>query len=234
MIKFFRESALTNVWLHRGVILFIALAFVVTMGWSGFQSPATQRVVATAGEVTITIEQYQRAYANAHRFYRDLLEDDFSEEMLEQMDLKRTVVNGMVERQLWLAAAEQMDLKVSDQELSDHVSRQEQFQRDGVFDPAVYRRLLSRNQLTPKQFEDARRNDLRVSKAKNLILSVAIVTPQDLQEMKVQLESSEDPEAMDSQRLTQSILLQKQQLVLDTYLNTLRSKIPVTIHENML
>jgi peptidyl-prolyl cis-trans isomerase D len=234
MLKFLRKGAIENVWFYRIIMIVLSLAFVITMGWWGFSGPTDQHVVAQVGKVSITLEQYQQAYNNTYKFYRDLFKDQFNDDLVKQLNLKNTVINDLVEKQLWLIAAQQMDVEVSDQELSDFILKQQAFQREGRFDPDVYRRVLARNRYTPEGFERLQREELVIEKVRALLKDSVSVTDIDLQELQVQPAPSQATPASANQEQLQGLLMRKQQMALETYLSSLRSKIPISVNEKML
>jgi len=235
MLKILRKGAIENVWLYRIIMIVLSLAFVITMGWWGFSGPADQREVAKVGKVSITLEQYQQAYDRTYKTYRDLFKDQFNEELIKQLNLKKTVIDGLVERQLWLMAAQQLRVQVSDRELSDFILKQSAFQREGKFDPEVYRRVLALNRYTPEGFERLQREELAIEKVRGLLKDSVSVTDIDLQELQAQpASSSQATSASVNQEQLQGLLMRKQQMALETYLNFLKSQVPISIDERML
>jgi hypothetical protein len=234
MIKLLRKGAIEKPWVIRIIMIVISLAFVITMGWWGFSGPASQFVVAEVGTVPITLPQYQQAYDSTYNFYRNLFKDQFNEDLVQQLDLKKTVVNNLIEKQLWLVAAEKMRVEVSDQELSDFIVKQQTFHREGRFDPEIYRRVLAVNRYTPEAFERLQREDLAVEKVKTLLRESVIVTGIESRELQSQLVSDEETASADNQKQLQGLLLRKQEMALETYLNTLRRQIPITVNETLL
>jgi len=234
MLKLLRKGAIENVWFYRIIMIVLSLAFVITMGWWGFQGSSAQPVVARVGDVPITLEQYQQAYDGMYKFYRDLFKEKFNEDLVKQLDLKKTAIHNLVEKQLWLLAAQQIGVEVTDQELSNFIVRQQAFQREGRFDPEVYRRVLALNRYTPEVFERLQRDDLAVEKVKALLKASVSVTGIELQELQAQPNSPPATAPPANQEHLQGLLLRKQQMVLETYLNSLKTQIPISIDEKML
>ena len=234
MLKLLRKGAIENVWFYRVIMIVISMAFVITMGWWGFKGSSVQPVVARVGGVPITLEQYQQAYDGMHRFYRDLFKEKFNEDLVKQLDLKKTVVHNLVEKQLWLLAARRIGLEVTDRELSDFILRQQAFQREGRFDPEVYRRVLALNHYAPEVFERQQRDDLAVEKIKSLLKASVTVTGIELQELQTQPNSPQEASPPANPEQLQGLLLRKQQMVLETYLNSLKAQTPISIDERML
>src|SRR5581483_5975002 len=110
---------------------------IITMGWWGFGETQTN-TVASVGDLTITRDEYQRTYQNTYRFYKENVQGDFKDETLKQF-----VIDGLIENKLWSLAAKEMELTVSPEELRDDILQRPEFQRNGKFDPELYRRLLA-------------------------------------------------------------------------------------------
>src|SRR6187401_983074 len=99
MLKLMREASHSYPWLLKSIMGIIALAFVITMGWWGF---GEQRgtVVASVGDLTVSHEEFRRAYENTYRFYKDKVPGEFKDETIKQL-----VVDQLVDNRTWLIAA---------------------------------------------------------------------------------------------------------------------------------
>jgi len=147
MIKLMRESAHKYPWLLKAAMGVLAIAFVITMGWWGFGEQETD-AVASVGNLTVTRDEFLRAYQNTYRFYKEKVQGDFKDETLKQF-----VLEGLIDEKIWTLVAEEMGLTVTPSELRDAIIGREEFSRNGKFDPELYRRLLAANRLTPSLFE---------------------------------------------------------------------------------
>ena len=234
MLKFLRKGAIENVWFYRIIMIVLSAAFIITMGWWGFSGSTNEHVVAKVGKVSITLEQYQQAYDNTYKFYRDLFKDQFNDNLVKQLNLKKTVINDLVDKQLWLIAAQRMDIVVSNRELSDFIIKQTAFQREGKFDPEIYRRVLARNRYTPEGFERMQREELAIEKVRALLKDSVSVTDIDSKELPAQPASSPATPASANQEQLQGLLMRKQQMALETYLSFLKFQVPISIDEKML
>lgn len=233
MIKLLRQGAIENPWVFRLLMLLIAVAFVITMGWWGF-SDRTNPVVARVDDRSITATEYERAYRNAERYYREVFKDQFNAEVLKQLDLKHMVINSLVERELWLKTARTMGVSVSSQELAAEIAKVPAFQRENTqqFDPDVYRRVLARNHLTPDAFETSQREDLIIAKVKSLIGDSTAVTQPEWEEVRAR-QAAQNPGPV-SDAMLPSPLPQKQERTLQAYMDHLRRTSAVEIKEAML
>ncbi len=62
-------------------------------------------------------------------------------------------MDNLVNQTVLLAKAEEMGIRVSDEEVQALIAYQPAFQRDGVFDPKRYEQLLRYQKMSPEEFE---------------------------------------------------------------------------------
>ena len=233
MIQILREGSHKYPWLLKSIMGLLAITFIITMGWWGFGEQKVE-AVASVGELTVTRDEFRRAYENTHRFFKDKGVNDVKDE-----ELKKMVVEGLVEGKLWSLVAKDLGLTVSAAELRDNILQVPAFQKDGKFDPEQYRRLLAANRLTPALFETLQGTELLREKAMTVIRDSVALTPAEITEaqslMSRQLPTETTPGARAaSEQLMQDFLAQKQQRALAAYREAFRSRVPVDIHKELL
>jgi peptidyl-prolyl cis-trans isomerase D len=232
MIKLLREAAHDYPWFLKSIMGVLALAFIITMGWWGFGEQAGN-VVASVGDQTIPLDEFRRAYENTYRFYKDKGQNDIKDEFLKQFVLEQLIDNRM-----WLHAAKEMGLTVSDEDLRKAIMQRTEFQRNGSFDPEAYRRLLAANRLTPASFEAMEAKDILTNKARLVIMDAVALTPSEYSEAQtlVTREGEKDPAKAEAakERIFQSFLFQKQQRALMAYSESMKSKVPIKVHKELL
>lgn len=234
MIKLMREGAHKYPWLLKSMMGILAIAFVVGMGWWGF-TDSQSNAIASVGELPISRDEYLRAYENTYRYYKDNVQGDFKEETLKQF-----VLDGLIHSRLWTLAAKDMGVTVSQAELRDDIVRRPDFQKNGQFDPDLYRRLLAANRLTPALFESMHATELLREKARMMVRDSVALTPaeiaeaQTLQARQTQTEASGQPAQTANERLLQDFLFQKQQRALMAYQEALKANVPIQVHKEML
>lgn len=232
MIKLLREVAHDYPWFLKSIMGVLAIAFIITMGWWGF-GQQTGNVVASVGDLAIQQDEYRRAYENTYRFYKDKGQTDIKDEFLKQF-----VLDQLIENRMWLLAAHDMGLSVSDDDLRNAVAQRPEFQRNGAFDPDLYRRLLAANHLTPSLFEAMEAKDLLTNKARLVVMDAVALTPSELSEAQALLtrqgESDLAKAAAAKERIFQSFLFQKQQRALMAYAESMKMKVPIKVHKELL
>jgi peptidyl-prolyl cis-trans isomerase D len=233
MIRLIREGSTKYPWILKGLILGIAVTFVIGMGWYGYES-AQPNTVATVGPYKVTKDEYLRTKQGYYRFYRDQLkQEDIKEETINQL-----AVEGLITTKSWQLLADEFHLAVSPQELHDAIVNQKDFHKDGVFDTQYYQRLLAANRMKPHQYEQQRQNELLAEKARLLVAEATTLTPAEMKEVKdlaarQTLEGAEpDPTTLEQIRM--QFLIQKKQRAMQAFQAALRTRGDVTIHEELL
>lgn len=232
MIKLMREASHNYPWLLKSIMGVLAIAFIITMGWWGF---GEQRgtVVAAVGDLSVSHDEFKRAYENSYRFYKDKLPGEFKDETIKQF-----IVDQLVENRVWLIAAKNMGLTVSDEDLRDAIMQIPDFQKNGAFDPESYQRLLAANHLTPALFEAIEVKELLSNRARMMIADAVTLTPSELEEALALTLRQPDPDpakaAAAKDRAIQDVLFQKQQRALMAYVQSLKATIPITIHRELM
>lgn len=232
MIKVMRDASHNYPWLLKSIMGILAIAFVITMGWWGFgEQPGN--TVATVGDLAVTRDEFRRAYENMYRFYKEKVPGEFKDETIKQF-----VIEQLVDNRLWQMAAKDMGITVSDGDLREMIVQVPEFQKNGAFDPEVYQRLLAANHLTPKVFEEAQAKEILGNKARMFVRDAVALTPSEISEGQALMtrQPNTDPakatEAKD--RVLQDMLFQKQQRALVAFQESLKGKIPVKIHRELL
>ena len=223
VLKIMRRGAIENPWFFRTIMFTLAVAFMITMGWWGFGNDE-DRAIAKVDQTAISIDEYQQAYQNATNFYREIFQDKYDDK-----ELRKRVIQELVERQLWLKEARLMKLLVSDQELKESITKMAGFQKDGKFDSELYKRLLAFEHFTPESFERRQREDLLVAKTKNVVKDAVALTPPEIEEAKASNPSNPDPD-----RVVSDLLFQKKQRALAAYTLSLKREASIHIKEELL
>ena len=232
MIKVLRFANEKYPWFLAVTMGFIAITFIVGMGWWGFGEHSGS-TIATIGDQSISLDEFKRTYENTYRFYKDKVPGDFKDETIKQY-----VVEQLVDHRVWLIAAHNMGLTVSNEELRDSIIQVPEFQKNGRFDPEHYQRLLAANHLTPSMFESMQARELLSIKARMTVSDAVALTPAELAEAQALMLRQPDPDpakaAAAKERAIQDVLFQKQQRTLAAYAQSLKATLPITIRRELL
>ncbi|MBY0247252.1 MAG: SurA N-terminal domain-containing protein [Nitrospiraceae bacterium] len=229
MIKILRDASHNYPWLIKSIMGILALVFVVTMGWWGFDEKAGN-AVADVGDLSVSRDEFKRAFEFMYRSYREKGAGEIKEEAFKQI-----VIDQLIESRLWVIAARDMGLTVSDTDLRDTIIQIPDFQKNGAFDPDLYRRLLAANHWTPSAFEAMQQQEILAGKARLIVRDSVALTPWEIAEGQALTPKPQDPNSpMTKDRALQDMLFQKQQRALAAYQEALKAKIPTKIHRELL
>lgn len=232
MIKVMRNLSHNHPWLLKSIMGILAIAFVITMGWWGFGDQAGN-AVASVGDLAVSREEFRRAYENMYRFYKEKVPGEFKDETIKQF-----VIEQLVDNRLWLIAAKDLGITVSDADLREMIVQIPDFQKNGAFDPELYQRLLAANHLTPAVFEAAQTKEILGNKARMIVRDSVALTPSEIAEGQALMtrpqESDPAKAATAKDRILQDMLFQKQQRALMAYQESLKAKVPIKIHRELL
>ena len=235
MLKIIRESAIERPWFYRILMGLIALAFVVTMGWWGFEKNADDSILSV-GSDRVSRDEYQRAYQNMYRYYKESVPGDMPEDRLKQL-----VIDQLIASRLWMQAAKEMGVLVTPSELRDSIVKIQAFQNSGKFDPAQYKRVLAANRLTPEMFEVAHKAELMREKARMLIRESVVPTADERAEVQAMVASQLMPKvpmteraASPLERAQQAVLAQKQERAVQAYQEALKAKAKVSVRRELM
>ena len=166
MLRILREHA--SSWMLKGILVLVAVTFISWGGYSFFREKKVTYVAKVNG-TTIEWREYNEAFQNAVKQYRDALGPSFSEKMIEELGLKEKIVDGLIDKILILQEAKRLGLSIPDEELREAIESVPAFQVNGQFDRRNYERFLRLNRMTPDEFEQSQRENLLISKAVSLI-----------------------------------------------------------------
>jgi len=233
VLKVIREGAIERPWFYRTLMALIAVVFVITMGWWGFEENK-EDVIVTVGKDRVSRDEYQRAYQNTYRFYKEMMPGDIPEDQLKQM-----VIDQLIESRLWMQAAREMGVIVTAGELRDSILKIPAFQNKGKFDPEQYKRVLAANRLTPEMFESAHKADLMREKARMLVRESVVLTADEQAEAQAMQAGLPVPavpmgQAPPPDRSLQVVLAQKQQRAVMAYQEALKAKAKVSVRRELM
>ena len=175
MLSLMRKHA--GSWMIKVLLGGVAVTFI---SWGGyrFSSERSGRVATVNGE-SITNEEYRLAYNRLLDQVRQSFGNNLNEELLKNMQLPKQAIDQLVNKLLMRQAATELELRVSNEDLSRSIRSISAFQTAGVFDPRRYKNVLDRNNLSPEGFEVNQRDVLLIEKLNTLITGSVKVSEQE-------------------------------------------------------
>jgi len=166
MLRVLRENAQS--WMLKGILILVAVTFI---SWGGYSliRERNKTYAAKVNGVTIEWNDFNDAYQNTIKQYRDALGPSFSEKMVAELKLPERVLDDLISKVLMMQEAKRLGLTVSDEELSESIESLPAFQLEGQFDRRMYERALRLNRMSPEQFEQMQRENLVLGKLVTLV-----------------------------------------------------------------
>ena len=97
------------------------------------------------------------------------------EQFAAENDIDKMIQNDYIDRYLLIEEAKRMGVIASDEEVISFVASIPSFHTNGVFDPILYQDILASNRMSPTMFEESVRDDLYLSKIRDLISTAGLV-----------------------------------------------------------
>ena len=131
--------------------------------------------MATVDGNEVTIKEYQVALNRQVEFFNQMMGGKgMSQKQLEEMGIKQSVMNGLIQQKLIANTADNMGLVVSLEEIKKEIKNLDYFKRNDQFDVNTYRNVLQSNGYTPTQFEELIGNDLKQKKVDELFSTTVV------------------------------------------------------------
>lgn len=178
MLGFMRKKA--GSWLIKIVFGVIVLVFVF-WGVGSFDEDRANRLALVNGE-SIGPDEYRRAYDNYLENLRRQFGDQLSPEMIDRLQVRQQVINGLINQKLVLQEAKKLRLRVSDQELVEAIQGIEMFRSAGAFDNRRYMAAVQQIRMTPEAFEEGQRKDILIDKLRALVTGGVHVSEGEIRE----------------------------------------------------
>ncbi len=222
MLEIMRSNKFFSVFVLSAVTFMIIISFLF---WGiGPQDNPTLSYVAHIEDEKVSVEDYWRAYDNE---YKKAREQYTEEKEIEALNLPDKVINALVDRKVLLIAAERAGISASDRELQDVITSAPYFQKDGVFNPQVYKRALRLSRTNPQAYEAGLRQDLIVSKISNVIAETAELSAEETKML-------ESVEGGNKSQLEQIFLRSKSGQTLKAYIEGIKRQLDISINRDLV
>jgi hypothetical protein len=223
MLKIMRKHAK-----YFYVLFFIVILSFIFWGVGTVDKTGGAEIVAEVGKYKITANDYWRTYDRVSSFYREIYKDKFDEEIEKKMDLKKNVLDSMINERVLLIAAKEEGISVSDEELQESIIREPAFMKNGAFDKDVYINRLRLIRITPEAYENSKRQELTLKKMRRLIeLSV------DVTDINLSLGQVSGDEKV-AKMISESMLNDRKEKVVKSYIEGLKKQVKIKINKQLI
>lgn len=159
----------------------IILVFILFFGqsWSSCAGASTHAAKVNAS--TITERDFQQRYAMTYRNYQSQF-GQFDRKMAQQMDLRKKVLDNMIDEILLADEARRRGLAIDDDALRAALFEMDGFKKDGRFDKTTYERALQSAGLSAADWEAMQRSRLLASKLTTVVEGSAHVSSKEVRQ----------------------------------------------------
>jgi len=200
----------------------ITIAFVF---WGIGPNDATNvAVVAEIEGETIKLDEFWRSYDNEYKRLRD---QNKKPEEIDEKQLKDRVLASLVDRTVLLIAADKADITVTEKDLQQAIISMPYFQKDGVFNEAVYKRALNLNRITPQIFEKSVKQDMTINRMTRMVGETASLSPEEQKIIDSMTGGNKD-------QLTGIFLSNKSNQAVQAYIESIKRQLKISIKRDII
>lgn len=146
--------------------------------------------VAKVGKHEISQQDYQEQMNNLRQRMSEEQGEQFDASYFEKPEVKKQVVDGMINRYLLTQSGEDLGLVVTNAAIRDQIASVPAFQVDGKFDADSYRAVLANNRMSPAMFQDQVRSDLQARLLPDVVTDTSTISQADVDAyLKLQLQA---------------------------------------------
>jgi len=157
MLQFIRDRA-------QGLIAWVIVILIIIpfalWGINQYFGNDTELPVAKVNGSGIPQRDFQLVYQQVRAFRQSLMGDSFNPAFMDENDIKRDALDRLIRREVLAQSAIDAGFRVGNSQLGQTITKQEEFQSEGKFDPDLYQRLLSAQGMSPAKFESSLQRDL--------------------------------------------------------------------------
>ncbi|MDR0664426.1 MAG: SurA N-terminal domain-containing protein [Helicobacteraceae bacterium] len=146
------------------VLTLTVVAFIGSsaVGWGSYSYGSRAGAVATAGNEKITVEEFSRYYGQLRELYVGMLDQPLNE--AQEREIQNRALESLIGEALFVAYARDIGLRASEEEISETIVNNPQFQANGVFSKKLYLDYLGSVRMTTASYEAMLEKRLLISK----------------------------------------------------------------------
>lgn len=173
MLTAIRERA--TGWIAWVIVTLIAIPFALWGINSYFEGGSEVPVALVDGE-EISTYAYQEELASRRQMLANQMGENFDPALLDSLGIKQAIVDGLVDELILRQYTQDMNYRISDDQLMALIQSVPVFQEEGLFDQDRYLGVLAANRLTPQEFELSQRAGGGISQLRNGLNDSAFFT----------------------------------------------------------
>jgi peptidyl-prolyl cis-trans isomerase D len=166
-------------WFIKVALGAIILIFIFWFGWSG-PGERSQNYAAKVNDAVIPTDQFQMLYESELEQIRQRFKGSLPPGLLEKLNLKKNLVEALVNRLLLFQEGQRLGLFVTDADLTRDVRSNPLFQRNGLFDESIYRTYLQAIKMPVSAYEQSRKQQLLEEQIMHLLTDAVKTDPEEI------------------------------------------------------
>ena len=131
--------------------------------------------LASVGRSRISTSEFDQAIRQQTEVYRQQFRGQFDPAFMDNPEVRRSVLDRLVNDRLIVLGAERAGIRMSDKELASKIASEPFFQVDGRFNKERYEQLAKAQNLTPAGLDERLREDYRQRQFASSITDTTIV-----------------------------------------------------------
>jgi peptidyl-prolyl cis-trans isomerase D len=143
-----RKYLVVTIWIAS--ISFIGAGSV---GWGAYSMMQGNSTVAEVGEIDVSVREFQREYSVLFGLYNQMMGGTLDENRAKQMGLHDQVMKHLLSRATLLNYAHELGIIALNEEVAEKIAKTPAFQKEGIFDRALYFELLEQNRMKASEYE---------------------------------------------------------------------------------
>ncbi len=168
-------------WLAWVIVIIICIPFAL-WGIQEYVSPTPKNLVAEVNGVELSERDFENLVRQRKQQLRNMFKNQDIDFSFMDAQIKKNVLEQMIEEQVLLQAAQNAGMRIGDNLLVRKIHSISAFQENDAFSQARYEQLLSYQGMSKQKFEIDMRNATLVEQLRLGIVNSAFVTDYDLQQ----------------------------------------------------
>ncbi len=160
-----KKYLVITIWV--ATIAFIGAGFV---GWGAYDMNTDRATsVAKVGHRSISVSEFQQAYANTYNYYNQQLAGQLTKEDADKMGLEKIVMQNIINETLLLNLADDLGFSVLKTDIKKTLINNKNFQVNGVFNKNRYYSILKNEGISAKEYENGLKKELLLNKLQDIL-----------------------------------------------------------------
>ena len=189
MLQDIRDRATS--WVAYIIIGLLILSFAMWGIQEYFGGGGAQPVANINGN-EITLPQFNQQVQQRKQVLQSILGENYQQQYPNENIVRLQVIQDMVRTELLRQEVDDAGYEISDANLIKRIQQIPQFQKDGKFDPELYKRLLESQRINQAQWENELREDDKLRQFENSIAASSFIPKGDLQRFQSISEQTRD------------------------------------------